>query len=65
MNQNFKFDNMNEDKLIKAIEIYIRENGNKYGIYVIKKLNDHIYRINDNEINVDTNTLGFPDIGKY
>jgi hypothetical protein len=53
---------MKEDKVIKAIEIYIRETGNKYGISKIKKLNDYLYQINDREVNTDTNTIGYPDI---
>lgn len=52
---------MKEDKLVKAIEIYIRETGNKYGITLIKKLNDYIYQINDREVNIDTNDIGPTD----
>ena len=53
---------MKEDKLIKAIEIYIKETGNKYGVSSIKKLNDYIYEINDREVNINTNSIGYPDI---
>lgn len=53
---------MKEDKLLKAIEIYIRETSNKYGISLIKKLNDYIYQINDREVNINTNSIGYTDI---
>jgi hypothetical protein len=53
---------MKEDKLLKAIEIYIRETGNKFGISLIKKLNNYTYQINDLEVNINTNSIGYTDI---
>ncbi len=47
--------------MLKALNIYIKETGNN-NIMFAKKLTNNIYLVNDKEVNIETETIGYPDM---